>query len=46
MIAAWALVLSAVYILWPYQRMMTGPVTAGNDRVRDLSRGNSPSWPR
>jgi NADH-quinone oxidoreductase subunit M len=34
--AATALVLSAVYILWMYQRMMTGPVTEGNDRVRDL----------
>ncbi|MDZ7884653.1 MAG: NADH-quinone oxidoreductase subunit M [Mycobacterium sp.] len=35
-IAASALVLSAVYILWAYQRMMTGPVTAGNESVRDL----------
>jgi NADH-quinone oxidoreductase subunit M len=35
-IAASALVLSAVYILWAYQRMMTGPVTAGNENVRDL----------
>lgn len=35
-IAAGALVLSAVYILWAYQRMMTGPVTAGNESVRDL----------
>jgi NADH-quinone oxidoreductase subunit M len=34
--AATALVLSAVYILWMYQRMMTGPITAGNDRLRDL----------
>ncbi|WP_396904183.1 NADH-quinone oxidoreductase subunit M [Mycolicibacterium phlei] len=34
--ATTALVLSAIYILWMYQRMMTGPVTAGNDRVRDL----------
>jgi NADH-quinone oxidoreductase subunit M len=31
-----ALVLSAIYILWTYQRMMTGPVTAGGDRLRDL----------
>ena len=29
--AATALVLSAVYILWMYQRMMTGPVKDGND---------------
>ncbi|GAA2545960.1 NADH-quinone oxidoreductase subunit M [Mycolicibacterium diernhoferi] len=35
-IAASALVLSAVYILWAYQRMMTGPVTAGNESLRDL----------
>lgn len=38
--AATALVLSAVYILWTYQRMMTGPVRDGigdGDRpVRDL----------
>jgi NADH-quinone oxidoreductase subunit M len=34
--AATALVLSAVYILWAYQRMMTGPVREGNDRLRDL----------
>jgi NADH-quinone oxidoreductase subunit M len=34
--AATALVLSAVYILWMYQRMMTGPVKDGNERVRDL----------
>jgi NADH-quinone oxidoreductase subunit M len=34
--AATALVLSAVYILWLYQRMMTGPVTEGNDRLDDL----------
>ena len=31
-----ALVLSAVYVLWTYQRMMTGPVTEGNEDVRDL----------
>src|SRR5690349_5763086 len=35
-IAASALVLSAIYILWAYQRMMTGPVTSGNESVRDL----------
>jgi NADH-quinone oxidoreductase subunit M len=34
--AAIALVLSAVYILWMYQRMMTGPLKAGDDRLRDL----------
>ncbi|CAN5838597.1 NADH-quinone oxidoreductase subunit M [soil metagenome] len=35
-IAASALVLSAVYILWLYQRMMTGPVGVGNEKLRDL----------
>jgi NADH-quinone oxidoreductase subunit M len=35
-VASSALVLSAVYILWMYQRMMTGPVTDGNERLRDL----------
>jgi NADH-quinone oxidoreductase subunit M len=34
--AATALVLSAVYVLWMYQRMMTGPVREGNERLRDL----------
>ncbi|ART71365.1 NADH-quinone oxidoreductase subunit M [Mycobacterium dioxanotrophicus] len=38
--AATALVLSAVYILWTYQRMMTGPVREddgdGTDAVRNL----------
>ncbi|OBB18871.1 NADH-quinone oxidoreductase subunit M [Mycolicibacterium setense] len=38
--AATALVLSAVYILWMYQRMMTGPVrddlVDGEHKVRDL----------
>jgi NADH-quinone oxidoreductase subunit M len=34
--AATALVLSAVYILWMYQRMMTGPVKDGNSGLRDL----------
>jgi NADH-quinone oxidoreductase subunit M len=31
-----ALVLSSIYMLWLYQRLMTGPVTEGNDRIRDL----------
>ena len=31
-----ALVLSSIYILWLYQRVMTGPVTEGNERIRDL----------
>jgi NADH-quinone oxidoreductase subunit M len=35
-VAASALVLSAVYVLWMYQRMMTGPVAEGNERLRDL----------
>lgn len=35
-IASTALVLSAVYILWLYQRMMAGPVTDGNEGLRDL----------
>jgi len=35
-IASSALVLSAVYILWMYQRMMTGPVKDGNDNLRDM----------
>jgi NADH-quinone oxidoreductase subunit M len=35
-IAVTALVLSAIYVLWLYQRLMTGPVAAGNERVRDL----------
>ncbi|AKK30356.1 NADH-quinone oxidoreductase subunit M [Mycobacterium sp. EPa45] len=35
-VASVALVLSAIYILWLYQRMMTGPVTEGTDTVRDL----------
>jgi NADH-quinone oxidoreductase subunit M len=29
-------VLAAVYILWMYQRMMTGPVKDGNGGLRDL----------
>lgn len=35
-VASAALVLSAIYILWMYQRMMGGPVTEGNDGLRDL----------
>ncbi len=35
-LAATALVLSAIYVLWMYQRMMTGPVKEGNERLRDL----------
>ncbi|MBV8347788.1 MAG: NADH-quinone oxidoreductase subunit M, partial [Mycolicibacterium sp.] len=34
--AVTALVLSAIYVLWAYQRMMTGPVRDGNERIRDL----------
>ncbi|WP_139347653.1 NADH-quinone oxidoreductase subunit M [Nocardia donostiensis] len=34
--ATGALVLAAVYVLWLYQRMMTGPVTDGNENVKDL----------
>ncbi|WP_199178292.1 NADH-quinone oxidoreductase subunit M [Mycobacterium hubeiense] len=34
--AASALVLSAIYILWAYQRMMGGPVKEDNERLRDL----------
>jgi NADH-quinone oxidoreductase subunit M len=33
---ATALVLSSVYMLWLYQRVMTGPVAQGNERIRDL----------
>lgn len=35
-LATLALVLSAVYVLWTYQRMMTGPVTRGNESLPDL----------
>ncbi|MGW0181656.1 NADH-quinone oxidoreductase subunit M [Nocardia sp. NPDC003345] len=35
-IASAALVLAAVYVLWLYQRMMTGPVAEGSDKIRDL----------
>ncbi|MBF6170779.1 NADH-quinone oxidoreductase subunit M [Nocardia blacklockiae] len=31
-----ALVLAALYVLWLYQRMMTGPVKEGNERLTDL----------
>ncbi|ORW10135.1 NADH-quinone oxidoreductase subunit M [Mycobacterium kyorinense] len=31
-----ALVLSSVYMLWLYQRVMTGPVRDGNEKIRDL----------
>ena len=35
-LASSALVLSAIYILWMYQRMMTGPVKDGNHKISDL----------
>ncbi|MCV7229934.1 proton-conducting transporter transmembrane domain-containing protein, partial [Mycolicibacterium komossense] len=35
-IASTALVLSAIYILWLYQRMMAGPECHANDDIRDL----------
>lgn len=35
-LAALALVLSAVYVLWMYQRMMNGPLTEGNEGIHDL----------
>jgi NADH-quinone oxidoreductase subunit M len=31
-----AIVLAAIYILWLYQRTMTGPVATGNEHVTDL----------
>jgi NADH-quinone oxidoreductase subunit M len=31
-----ALVLSSIYMLWLYQRVMTGPVASGNERIGDL----------
>jgi NADH-quinone oxidoreductase subunit M len=34
--AALALILSAVYVLWTYQRIMTGPVSDTSRRVNDL----------
>ncbi len=36
MFATGALVLSAVYVLWLYQRMMTGPLASGTEKMRDL----------
>ena len=35
-IATSALVLAAIYVLWLYQRTMTGPVRSGTEEVRDL----------
>ncbi|MFD4429554.1 NADH-quinone oxidoreductase subunit M [Nocardia sp. NPDC058497] len=35
-VATSALVLAAIYVLWMYQRMMTGPVKKGNEHLRDL----------
>ncbi|WP_027496785.1 NADH-quinone oxidoreductase subunit M [Rhodococcus sp. JG-3] len=35
-VATGALVLSAIYILWLYQRVMTGPVREGSDKISDL----------
>ncbi|OZF42837.1 NADH-quinone oxidoreductase subunit M [Rhodococcus sp. 14-2470-1b] len=35
-VASIALVLSAIYILWLYQRVMTGPRRAENDGMKDL----------
>jgi NADH-quinone oxidoreductase subunit M len=35
--AVTALVLAAIYVLWMYQRMMTGPVKEGNEGIRDLA---------
>ncbi|WP_406275985.1 NADH-quinone oxidoreductase subunit M [Nocardia sp. NBC_00881] len=35
-VATGALVLAALYVLWLYQRMMTGPVKDGNERIYDL----------
>ncbi|NKR29036.1 NADH-quinone oxidoreductase subunit M [Rhodococcus hoagii] len=37
-VATVALVLAALYVLWLYQRMMTGPVASGTGRIRDLRR--------
>ncbi|BBU20776.1 hypothetical protein MYXE_05650 [Mycobacterium xenopi] len=36
MFGATSLVLSSIYMLWLYQRVMTGPVANGNERIRDL----------
>ncbi|TQF68251.1 NADH-quinone oxidoreductase subunit M [Rhodococcus spelaei] len=35
-VATSALVLAAIYVLWMYQRTMTGPVTEGNGKITDL----------
>ena len=35
-VASSALVLSAIYVLWLYQRMMTGPARFGDRNLRDL----------
>ncbi|WP_278262292.1 NADH-quinone oxidoreductase subunit M [Nocardia sp. AG03] len=35
-VATGALVLAAIYVLWLYQRMMTGPLKQGNEHLRDL----------
>lgn len=35
-VATATFVLAALYILWTYQRMMGGPVTAGNEHLKDL----------
>ncbi|QII06530.1 NADH-quinone oxidoreductase subunit M [Rhodococcoides fascians A25f] len=35
-VATGALVLSAIYILWLYQRVMTGPVREGSEKISDL----------
>lgn len=35
-VAALALVLAAVYVLWLYQRVMTGPAAESNNKIRDL----------
>ncbi|OAK52800.1 NADH:ubiquinone oxidoreductase subunit M [Rhodococcoides kyotonense] len=35
-VATAALVLSAIYILWLYQRIMTGPRSSANDGMKDL----------
>ncbi len=36
-VATVGIILAALYILLVYQRTMTGPVTAGNERLRDLN---------
>ncbi|WP_206038327.1 NADH-quinone oxidoreductase subunit M [Rhodococcus sp. HNM0569] len=37
-VASTALVLAAVYVLWLYQRLMTGPVKDGNESITDLGK--------